>query len=306
MNILGFISAILIIFSIITAHMLKQHVDTSEINRSITGHYLAEATVKNGLEESLFEAQKEKKRDPTKPGGSGGGGKEGEEKNEESESEDEKSAKIIYDCTLLNLYPLIVDGKIKEKPSYELLSSLIKILYYQEIKDDKMVNRLIDALITSCKKTREEKQEICLLKIDLKDKELQSLWYKMLKGTKYYNFEKKIGFPSILEYVTFIPTKTKNKICLKTSSLEMLIALFDKKIAYKIWEKRDEKKKRIIITKTEFEKIINDSSLVSAKQKKDFWEQIDIYHGNHDKQAKVIVGDDDLYRISLRRMCRDQ
>jgi hypothetical protein len=318
MNILGFISAILIIFSIIAGNMLKQHMDTSEISRSMKGYYLADNKSKNGYEDSLYDSQKGKKKaspstspinnsltPPPQPADEEEAIEEKTEEEVEEDTSKDKEAKKIYACSCLNLYPLIVNDKAEEKQRYALLFSLIKILYQREIEDEKMVNRLIDGLITFGKKKNEDKKELCLPKVEFKDTELQSLWYKMLKGTKYYDFEKNIGFPSILEFVTLTPTENKSKICIPTSSLEMLLALYDKKIAYKIWEKRDDKKNKIIITRGELEKIVNDPS-IPPTQKKDVSELIDISHRNHDHQAKIIIGQADKYQISIRRNHRLQ
>ena len=75
-------------------------------------------------------------------------------------------------------------------------------------------------------------EEFCLESIVLKDADLQDTYYKMLKGTKYYDFEKKMGTPSLLHFVKF--ENSKLKIPIINASYELLISTFNKSIADEI------------------------------------------------------------------------
>ena len=98
-----------------------------------------------------------------------------------------------------------------------------------------MEYKLVDNIILTCKDLLKKNEEISLEKLVLKDPSFQLLWYKMLKGTKYYDFKNKTGMPSILEFITIKETSSqKNKICIPKASQEMLTALFNEDIALKI------------------------------------------------------------------------
>jgi hypothetical protein len=308
MNILGFVSAILIIFSIISGYMLKQHVDDSELSKCMKGYYLADIESKSAYEEFLFDSQKEIKTPPdntttktpktntpklaTNP----------QAKKEKKEKKKSKTTKI-YACSSLSIFPLIKNDKAEEKALYDLFVNLIKILYPKQLTKEKMENSLVDALISFCQKKYNDKEEICLEKINFKDPSLQSLWYKMLKGTKVYDFEKKEGLPSILSFITIEEKENENKICIPTASKEMLTAIFNEKIAEKIWKKR--KDEIIKITKQDLETILTETQSPTESQK-DIWSFVALSHNKHKKNARLTICKDDATQISIKSICRHQ
>lgn len=315
MNILGFVSAILIIFSIISSYMLKQHVDDSEISKSMKGYYLADMKSKNEYEEFLFDSQKEVKppknetKDQStppkdtlvsyiKPSENSGQPQSSEKKEKKEKIKTPK----IYACSSLNIFPLIKNDKAQEKDLYDIFVRLIKTLYPKELVKDKMENTIADAVISSCKKKYAAKEELLLEKIDLKNPDLQLLWYKMLKGTKGYDFEKKLGLPSILSFIYLDESSKETKICIPTSSKEMLTALFDKKTADKIWEKRNREK--IKITKEDLEKILKENPLYTENV--NLWNHITEKHESHKKNARITLCKDESTGICIQRVCRYQ
>ena len=311
MNILGYISAILIIFSIISSYMFKQHMDTSEMNKSMKGYYLADIQSKNEFEDFMYDAQNKKKKSPKDQTSKNSPISNDTQKQNEYISDEEqqqqqikdKKPRKIYACSCINILPLIKNNKIEEKQTYDLLIKLITILYKNELTKDKIEYKLVDQLLIACNKKIEKKESLCLEKIDLKDPSLQPLWYKMLKGTKYYDFEKDIGLPSILEFISIDENEKHNKICIPTASKEILIALFDEKIADKIWDKKE--KDKIKITKEELENILKDTH-TSINNQSNIWAYIELSHKNHKKNASQIICQDEISQISIRRFCRDQ
>lgn len=316
MNIFGFVSAILVIFSIVVSYMLKTHIDTSELTRSMKGYYAVDTDVKNAFEDYIYDSQKEKRNtganSGTKKQHTNNNGLQEvviEEQNsppqeeELIEEKERKKPKKIFACSCINIFPLMINDKAEEKQRYELLVSLVKAIYKTELEDEKNAARLVDSVISSCKKRHRDKKEIRLEQIDLRDPFLQNLWYTMLKGTKYYNCEKKYGLPSILDFIRVEEDDRYDKICLHTASLEMLRALFDEKIACQIWEKRKDEK--IKITGEEMEKILN-SSISTTTAKKELWSMISLSHKGHQKGEKAFICQDDQTKISLRRIPRYQ
>jgi len=121
--------------------------------------------------------------------------------------------KIVHSCSVLNIYPLLKEGKDIEHDSYEIFAKIIRELYKNELSKKNMEYLLIDALIKKSQETMSANEELFLEKISFDNESLQSLWYKMLKGSKYYNFEKNIGYPSIFEFISFYQSK-KTTICM--------------------------------------------------------------------------------------------
>jgi hypothetical protein len=127
----------------------------------------------------------------------------------------------------------------------------------------------------------------------------------MLKGSKGYDFGKKTGIPSILSFIFIKETEKPDKICLSRASKEMLTALFNEKIAEKIWEKR--KKSKIKITKNELETILNESQFITSNDPaSDIWPSLCFSHKNHKKSPKITICKDDSTQISILRVCRYQ
>ena len=60
----------------------------------------------------------------------------------------------------------------------------------------------------------------------------KNLYYKIIKGTKFYDFEKKIGVPSLLDFVKI--ENSDQKIPIKDASKELLCTLFNQSIVDEI------------------------------------------------------------------------
>ena len=90
---------------------------------------------------------------------------------------------------------------------------------------------IVDEILKAVRKEKntDPNKKIYLEKLDLKD--LQPIFYKMLKGTKIYDFEKKVGYPSLLDMVDIDSLKN---ISVPLASKEILYTIFNQKIAEKI------------------------------------------------------------------------
>ena len=128
-------------------------------------------------------------------------------------------------------------------------------------------------------------------KLIFKDQKLQNIWYKLLKGTKNYDFDKKTGYPSILDFITVEENSHNNKICIKKAPKELLTALFSETIADQIWES----KKKLSIPK--IKQILIDANF----QNQPVWNILDFKHNSHKKKVKTIVCRDKQTQITLRK-----
>ncbi len=319
MNILGFISAILIIFSIITASMLHQHKDSSEIKKSIGGYYAASELSEDALEKAFFKSLKNKKEEKVPPASPAP-----EKKTtpttakveEIDDDEDDEDIKKIYECSTLNILPLLSEGKDANKDSYDIFSQIIKT-FYSSLLSEKEQIALIDSLIKNASKIIQNKEEeLVLEKIVLEDR-FQRAWYQMQKGSKFYNFEKKIGYPSIFELINISQSEKKQKhICLQKASKEMLSSLFNEKIADEILEvkkglkpidqkqssssKLNENKSHKYITKEDLDLILSKHNF---HLKNNLKEHLAFSHNSHKKNPLLIICKDEKTKISIKKKC---
>lgn len=331
MNILGFVSAILIIFSIICASMLHQHQDSNQVKNSIEGYYSASIESQNLAEKTFFKSikgEKEQKIDTLKPRSNPSSLKpqnpieqvkktENTDKIEENDDEDENDEneaqsidrgnnKIIYSCSALNIFPLLKDGKDKEHDCYEIFAKLIRALYEKELTKKNIEYSLIDALIKKSQETLTANEELFLEKIYFGNESLQNLWYKMLKGSKFYNLEKNIGYPSIFEFISLY-NSNKVTICMQKISDEMLVCLFNKKIAEEIKEtirRNNEKniKKTNYISQHDLADILSKNNFDQKNQDLNIMSHLVFSnHKKHKKNASLIISKDTKTQISIKK-----
>jgi hypothetical protein len=294
MNILAFVLALLMIFSIITTSMLKNHKDSVILKKSIKGFYNANNLSQNSFENFIYKGMKAKKNiskkvvtskinTPTK--------------NTPPKQKKKKEENEIYDCARINVLPLLENGKNSEKELYNIMIKLLKNTYFKNSKEKNIASIFLNNLIKSSKKSLKEKiktsqtkisqtKEITLEKITFENENFQRIWYQMLKGSKFFDPEKNIGYPSILE---FISITSHNKICLHKAKKELLLSLFNENTAKKIIFLRNEDKKNLknLITKEK----------LNSKN----WNLVDFSHKNHSKCARFVICTDEESKISIKK-----
>ncbi|KPK33295.1 MAG: hypothetical protein AMS24_01575 [Chlamydiae bacterium SM23_39] len=273
MNILSFISAILIIFAMISHFMFKDHRDSVIMKKSIEGYLNAYRISQNSYESFLYKSSKSIKKKKTID--------EKNKKNKEKKSKTNKKKKEekdnkIFSCGQINIYPLLKNGKIKEKKIYEITKRLMKLLY-GKILNREIEDSLLDKIILMAK----DKKDFYLEKIDFQNQQLQSVWYKMLKGTKFYDFKKNVGYPSILDFIKI--SEKKDKICITKAKEELIFAMFDRETAIKILSIRNGDMKEKIRIPLNMEDLI------------------DLSHKRHEKEASVVICTDEISKISIRK-----
>lgn len=265
MNLLSFITTLLLIFSITASFMLKQHKDTSLLKQSIDGYYKAYFLTENNIQKHLYKIQKAEKKTPLPKASFPKKTVQNEEPKKSSLKRDDKSGvKKIYPCAQINVTPLLKKGK-EEIYLYDLMNKLITSLY------PKKFHQILDKLLSNYKNSS-------LQTISFNKESDRKLWYQMLQGTKFYDFEKKIGYPSILEFI-YLGKDVPQKLCICKMPKELLSVLFKEKAEH----------------------------IASLKDKdlKDFFKNrsdalfYDLSHKNHKKSVNRIICQDAISKISI-------
>lgn len=119
----------------------------------------------------------------------------------------------------------------QEHPLYESLTELLRTLYGRTLfsKKEGIEHTMAKALLLSAKQNPSATE---LTAIYPQDKALQELYYKMLRGTTYYDLEKKEGIPPLSHFFSLQPS-TKVAF-LSFASRPVLSALFGEKTTLSI------------------------------------------------------------------------
>lgn len=289
MNILVTISTILLILALSTQSILSKRIDVEKIQISHSGNMQAQRKAYNLCEKNLYKSKKGKKSESYK------------KSNTTIDSKTKKTIHVkdkveIHGCSQLNIYPLFLE---ENKNTYELLARLIKHVYkdtstFKNTNEKNLEYKLIDQIILAGKNLIKNKQEVELPKLKLQNEKYQQLYYRMLKGTKFYDPNKNIGIPSLLDVIT-INSSTSNRICLQHASYDMLSSLFNKKIAEKIIKSRLENNK---ITKEDFNKILEQENIATQRD----FNPLEFISFTHKRDSYVtVLGIDEKTQITIRK-----
>ena len=91
---------------------------------------------------------------------------------------------------------------------------------------------MLDNILIAFENQQDKNQELNFETLIFKEDSLQKIFYKMLKGTKFYDYDKNIGIASFLDFV-----KIENNsldVLIKDASKEFLVTLFNKEIFQEI------------------------------------------------------------------------
>ena len=226
MNIVAFIAGLLMIFAITTNTLSKKHLSDGYISRSFSGYMKSSRKATNAYEKYYFDHLKERVKSKQRTSA---------EKEKTSEDKKEKNRKIHPENAKINIYQLAIEKKEKQKDTYNLIASLIKTLYSnQSFYKKGFENVLLNNILTAFENQIEKKQDLNFETLILKDGSLKNSYYKIIKGTKFYDFEKKIGCPSLLDFVKI--ENSSVPIPMKDASKELLSTFFNKKISNEIYQ----------------------------------------------------------------------
>lgn len=254
MNILIFISSIIIILGISSNALITNSSSSERSDISYSSYFNISRDIDNKLEEKLFDKAPVITKKTTNPLIK-------TIQNVNKKYSIPEKDELCY----LNVFSLINDGKDQSPLIYNIFSNLIFVLYdntslFSEPLDKKFIYQLVDEIIFAAQKELDSQKDlpikqIYLEKLKLKSKNLQTIYYQMLKGTNHYNFQKKLGYPSLLDFI-ICSSNIKDSINIPYSPEELLCAMFTYPIANEVFNMQRKDNGFYPITKSQLEEII--------------------------------------------------
>lgn len=283
MNIIPFIISLLLIIAISTNTLLKKKITEDLVSKSISGYMNASRKALNNSEYYFFESIQEKPIEKSK------------DKKTTKEKVEKKRAVNIENAKI-NIYPIVVDRKENQPELYNLVLSLMHTLYcdksfYYPNFEKEILNNILSAIDIQLKNDK----DLHLSNLIFKDSFLQKKYYKILKGTKFYDFDNNIGVPSLLDYIKF--ENTNSKISMKDASFELLVTIFSISVAKELNElqKQDPPKN---LTK---QNVINICQKHSFRFNENILDFFDFSISSKNSKEKIIVGLDKETNIKVKR-----
>ncbi len=287
MNLLPLVTTILLMLALATHTIFEKKIASQQLGKSYFGYMHAARNVQNKCIHKSFAKIKQTNKKPpeTKP-----------------DDPQKNSPKYKFKPQPLNIWPLLVNGKEEEKELYELFTNLLHILYSHcsFFQKNQFENFLADKIIDYAQKNlkKEASKELHLEKFSFDDPSLQQAYYKILKGTKFYDKKNCLGYPSLFEYITISSNQKTPKISIPYSPKEILTAIFNEKIALAIEQKQFEKESFHPISKKELENILTQHPL----KKEISWTMLSFSKSPKQKQKNIhMVGMDKKTDIRLKQ-----
>jgi hypothetical protein len=270
------------IFAIATNTLFTKKQTDEIVSKSFLGYMQASRDALNKSEKKYFNSIKSIAKETSKKQAP----KETKEKN--------KIRKINPILGKVNILPLLND-RDNQKDLYNLCASLIKTLYSnQSFYKKNLEYNLLNSLISSYNKLKKT-ENIHLESLVLKDPDLQKTFYKILKGTKFYDFKNSIGTPSLLDFIKLENTNAKPSFANVT--MEMLRAIFNDTIAEEIRVLQKEDPPSNLTW--ENVKLICKKNIFTPNE--DILELFDFSNSFNRSSDKTIVGFDESTNIKIKR-----
>lgn len=284
MNIIPFVVTLILIFAISTNTLLKKKISEDTISKSASGYMAASRKSLNNFEKYYFESIQEKPKEKSK------------KENEGNETNENKKRFINIENAKINIYPLVSDKKENQIELYNLAASLIKTLYLgNSFYKPNFEKDLLDNILASFEIQLKKDKECQLSNLTLKDPRLQKNYYKILKGTKFYDYEKKIGIPSLLDFIKY--ENTTSKIPMKDASFELLLSVFTHTIANEIVLLQIENPPKNLTKQN----ILDLCQKHSYRLNENFLDFFDFSTSSKNSKEKIFVGFDKSTNIKVKR-----
>lgn len=289
MNAIGFVFAILSILSLAAFVSHEKQEGAKRLRSSYLGHVYSNREILNLATSECYKSlryapspseKEEKKEKKAKEAASG-------------EIKPFQVPAINPECARLNLSPLIERNLKEGHFLYDTAAKLLKTFYGKPLFNGKASAeyRFLDAFLQAIRERLMKEGTFALEKIEFRDSFLQSLYYKMLKGTKGED-----SYPSLLEYVKVEPVRTK--ICISHAHPNLLAVLFSPKTAPKLYEILHAPKAPIPSQET-IERICLESHLLLDSQ---IFDLLDLSRSHHPRASKTtLVGMDPENDVSLKK-----
>lgn len=292
MNLLGLVFGILLICTCTFSLSMHKHLLSKPVEISCKNHLSASRKICSSYESEYYKALRaapKKEASATAP-------KQTSSSRQQPEEEEAPPSLLNGACSRLNLWPLIENGKDENPMIYETAAKLLRSFYQKPLfeQEVRLEYQLLDAILGAA--SSKEGAPV-LEKLRLQDKDvkrlypLQSVYYRMLKGTKP---KAKKSYPCLSDYISV--ERNHSPLCLRHASLEMLSALFNPKAASLLY--KEMRKNKIPLSKERILEICGQSGLTGISD--DFFALLDLQTAVHRLPSKKILVEQEG-DVSLRK-----
>lgn len=291
MNVLGLVFSILLILSYgfyacrdkhtAAARLRSTYTASQQVNRKILNSF--ESKVYEKLERPLSEKKGEEEEEASQK--------------EKSETRKEKKPGVNRECSKINLWPLIHEGRETHPVLYELAAKLIRTFYGPlDTGEKRFEYQFLDTLLASAKGALQEEGPFSLEKIALLKPDYQKVYYKMLRGTKSWDLREGIGYPPLRDYVKAEPSE--EKLCLFHAHPDLITVLFNAKIGWKLYAEIHQEHPPAL-TEQLIEKVCSEMHQISIDR--DLLQLLQLGRPDHEEHKKVFVAEDEKGTVSIRK-----
>ncbi len=244
MNILGFIFLLLFFLSLQHKSFLSETCNTTFIEKMGKGYVKAHNNALDHLVHIHFIKH---------PGKVVGSPEKSSPRKDNKNPQKKWKKQTFCSCSKMDLSFFLHKKNLSLDPSYLLFKRLLSNVYgslFQKIHVEAFLEELHKTLLES------KKDPFSWENVTFKSEEMQLIFYRMIKGTKFYNRSRKEGFPSLLKLITI---KKEDTLCLPCISFEMLEALFGFSYAEKLWETKEKELEMLLVTEEEVKAILKET-----------------------------------------------
>ncbi len=223
MNFLTFVFSLLLIFSLGVFVSLEKQSGDRRLRSTYLGHIAANRKILSRWEGEAYKAFRGTTKSVAKP----------KTQSQNKTPQKKKVPPVNPECARLNLWPLIQEGREEHPLLYDAAIKLLDTFYGPSLFAGKPQTKAL-FLHDFIKKAKIaiQKNQFCLEKLSL-DPSFQVQYYKMLKGTKEWNLEEGLGYPSLLDMIKV--EEAPSKICLNHAHPGQISALFGIKAGHLLY-----------------------------------------------------------------------
>lgn len=266
MNLLTFVSSLLLVFAI-TAHMFRSSViDSKRAHLTYQGYKKAFRKNQSLFQQEIYKRAK-KKPPPKSPS---------IEKKEPKKTFIPQKTESYPECMKFDLSYLTTLEQFEHTKEYAFFVQLLKTLYGNTLLK-KMSNfslkKFASQLIQQLKATIGKEDEFFIQLEKLHHPKNHYLYYRMIKGTQDDRY------PSLLNYIKY--GSKDSKICISCANKAIISSLFSRKIAEKLLSYKEKETDRIIVPETTFKQIVEEQNF--------FMDLITFKHTNQSSNARTTL-----------------
>lgn len=291
MNLLGLVFSLLLILSYAFYACWDQQFVSRHLQKAYVEHQTAHRKIINEYQSQVYKQWKRKGTKQKQPGAQKKVRSSSSKKTTHQSSEEVGPNR---ECSKINLWPLIQEGKTAHPLLYEITAKLIRTFYPSLYSQKGFEYRFLDLLLHSAKQSGQNEGPLALEKISFKEASLQKIYYQMLKGTKEWDLQSAVGYPPLLDYVKADPSSTK--ICLFHAHPDLLTTLFNVSIGEKLYQEIH-RKEGPYLTADLIERICAEQALIALDPH--LFQLLELGRPNHEETKKTLIAKEG--QITLRK-----